>query len=107
LSSHSFIIRLVEAALCFVIVILLRIAIVYLSPRLGAIWIGTPILIFPLLAVAWPHAQPNSGPRIDGHRRVDHARPLVDATAIQFHRTSGRRHDGDRLGFYIVGALPV
>jgi hypothetical protein len=60
LTSHTFIIPLVEATLCFVIVTLLRIAIVYLSPRLGAILIGTPILIFPLLAMqAWLGPTPN------------------------------------------------
>ncbi len=54
MTSQSILISLVQAALCFAIVILLRVAVVYLGARLGGILTGTPMLVFPLLVMqAW------------------------------------------------------
>ena len=51
MAAHSLVIPIVQAVLCFAVVILLRLCIVYLGPRIGGILIGTPMLIFPLLAM--------------------------------------------------------
>jgi uncharacterized membrane protein (GlpM family) len=54
MTSHSILVAIFQAMLCFGIVALIRIAVVYLGSRLGGILIGTPMLVFPLLAMqAW------------------------------------------------------
>jgi uncharacterized membrane protein (GlpM family) len=54
MTSQTILIAIFQGALCFIIVALLRIAIVYLGSRRGGILVGTPMLIFPLLALqAW------------------------------------------------------
>jgi len=54
MTSQSVVVAIFQAMLCFGFIALIRIAVVYLGSRLGGILIGTPMLIFPLLAMqAW------------------------------------------------------
>jgi len=54
MTLHNLLAAIVQAALCFAIIALIRVAVVYLGSRLGGILIGTPMLVFPLLAMqAW------------------------------------------------------
>lgn len=54
MTSHNILVAVFQAMLCFGFIALIRIAVVYLGSRLGGILIGTPMLIFPLLAMqAW------------------------------------------------------
>ena len=54
MTSQAILLAIFQGTLCFIIITLLRVAVVYLGSRLGGILIGTPMLIFPLLALqAW------------------------------------------------------
>jgi uncharacterized membrane protein (GlpM family) len=54
MTAHGLLVPVFQATLCFAVVALLRLAIVYLGSRLGGILVGTPMLVFPLLAMqAW------------------------------------------------------
>lgn len=54
MASHNILAPLLQAAFCFAVIVCLRITVVYLGSRLGGILIGTPMLVFPLLAMqAW------------------------------------------------------
>ncbi len=54
MTSYSILVAIIQAALCFAIIVLIRVTVVYLGSRLGGILIGTPMLVFPLLAMqAW------------------------------------------------------
>jgi hypothetical protein len=54
MTSHGYWIPIVQAVLCFGIVMLFRITLVYFGFRLGGILMGTPMVVFPLLAMqAW------------------------------------------------------
>jgi uncharacterized membrane protein (GlpM family) len=65
MTTHSLVIPIVQAVLCFAVVILLRLSIVYLGPRIGGLLIGTPMLIFPLMAMqAWLGPTPDQAQTI-------------------------------------------
>jgi hypothetical protein len=51
MTSYGYWIPIVQSVLCFGIVMLFRIMIVYFGSRLGGILVGTPMLVFPLLAM--------------------------------------------------------
>jgi hypothetical protein len=54
MTLDSFAGSICQAALCFSSIAVLRLGIIYLGARIGAILIGTPIIMFPLLAIqAW------------------------------------------------------
>jgi uncharacterized membrane protein (GlpM family) len=54
MTTQALVIPVVQAILCFGVVVLLRVSIVSLGPRIGGILMGTPMLIFPLMAMqAW------------------------------------------------------
>lgn len=65
MTTHSLVIPIVQAVLCFAVVILLRLCIVYLGPRIGGLLIGTPMLVLPLMAMqAWLGPTPDQAQTI-------------------------------------------
>src|SRR3954464_2946589 len=51
MTSQTVFLALFQGALCFVIITLLRMALIYLGSRLGGILVGAPMLVFPLFAL--------------------------------------------------------